>query len=56
MPINIYRYEDKKQIDYLCCELWESPQQIEELEKWITIKKDSMDKGDYVADIGYTVR
>ena len=35
---------------------WELPSQIEELEQWLTVHGKELDKGSYVADIGFTSR
>ena len=36
--------------------IWDLPTQIDELEKWLSIHQADLNKGSYVADIGFTLR
>jgi len=56
MPINIYNEIDSEKIDWLCDEVWDLPNQIDALEKWIKTKGKNLPKGRYVADIGFDIR
>lgn len=37
-------------------DLWDLPSQIYELEQWLEANIDKLNKGSYVADIGFTAR
>lgn len=56
MPINIYINENFQNIDYLCEDLWDLPNQIDSLEKWLITKGYLLLKNSYVADIGFNIR
>lgn len=57
MPINIYSEDDSQgKIAWLCDDCWRLPNQVEALERWLVENKDSLKHGDYVADIGFSVR
>ncbi|NDV69597.1 hypothetical protein [Dysgonomonas sp. 25] len=55
MPINIY-IDNFERIDYLCEDIWDLPNQIDSLEKWLQTKGVILPKGSYVADIGFDIR
>lgn len=56
MPINIYKQNSKNRIAWLCDDIWELPNQISELEKWLIENSKSLPKSNYVIDIGFDVR
>ena len=57
MPINIYTDDDDStKVAYLCESSWSLPTQISELEKWILLNKQNLEKKLYVADIGFAIR
>jgi len=56
MPINIYENISKKEVDYLCENTWNLPEQIFELEKWVEKNIDNISKSEYVIDIGFNIR
>lgn len=58
MPINIFSQssEQNERIAGLCEHSWELPTQIEALEKWLLEHGKRLQKGMYVADIGYSPR
>lgn len=56
MPINIYIDGNYERVDYLCENIWDLPNQIDSLEKWLKTKGVSLLKGSYVADIGFDIR
>ncbi len=62
MPINLVDYTNTKEgekgelIAGLCDDEWEMPAQIQALEEWLTKNKKSINKGSYVADIGFSPR
>jgi hypothetical protein len=58
MPINIYS-QDRTNTDpiaWLCDDEWELPGQFHELERWLKANQQALDKGKYVADIGFQIR
>lgn len=55
MPINIYK-DNFERFDYLCEDIWDLPNQIDSLEKWLITKGNLLPKGAYIADIGFDVR
>ncbi|MEP4052124.1 MAG: hypothetical protein ABJN22_07760 [Litorimonas sp.] len=56
MPISIYKEECGTKLAFLSDEDWNLPRQIDALEKWLEENKSEIDLGDYVADIGFSVR
>lgn len=56
MPIDIYIDESNERIEYLCEGIWDLPNQIDSLEKWLSTKGTLLPKGSYVADIGFDIR
>ncbi len=56
MPINIYRLDAKRtNLAWLCDDEWRLPEQIAELERWISRKRKKEDV-DCIADIGFQSR
>jgi hypothetical protein len=58
MPINIIRTTSasSEKIACLCDEEWELPAQIDELEKWLHENQTKLNQGNYIADVGYSLR
>jgi len=56
MPINIYNQTNNEKLDWLCDDVWDLPNQINTLEKWLRTKGFSLPKSSYVADIGFDIR
>jgi len=56
MPINIYTENSYESIAWLCDDIWDLPNQISELEKWLIENCKILPKADYVIDIGFDVR
>lgn len=56
MPINIYNQTSNEKIDWLCDDVWDLPNQIDTLEKWLRTKGASLPKSSYVADIGFDIQ
>jgi len=56
MPINIYNEDTTDRIAWLCDEVWDLPNQISELEKWIEDNAKSLPKAHYVVDVGFDIR
>jgi hypothetical protein len=56
MPINIYSKKSTDKIAWLCDDIWDLPNQIEELENWLTKNCKTLPKADYVIDIGFNIR
>ena len=56
MPVNIYNEENYEEIDFLCEDKWDLPSQLDALEDWLKIKGKLIEKGNYVADIGFEMR
>jgi len=56
MPINIYNRTSDEQLDWLCDDVWDLPNQIDTLEKWLKSKGANFAKSSYVADIGFNIR
>jgi hypothetical protein len=56
MPINIYNQTNNEKLDWLCDEVWDLPNQIAALEKWLRIKGVSLPKSSYVADVGFDIQ
>ena len=56
MPINIFNQGNREEIDWICDNEWELPEQIRTLEKWLVEKGDKLEFGSYAADIGYNPR
>lgn len=57
MPIRIYS-EDSLAITlhHLCEDVWNLPEQVAGLERWLAENKSSFSLGSYVADIGFKIR
>ena len=53
MPINIYRKDEGESVAWLCDSAWGLPQQIHELENWLTNNHRDLPKAEYIADIGF---
>jgi len=56
MPINIYNQTTHEKLDWLCDEIWDLPNQIDTLEKWVETKGVLLPKSSYVAYIGFDIR
>lgn len=56
MPINIYNQTNNEKLDWLCEDVWDLPNQIHTLEKWLMTKGVLLPKSSYVADIGFDIR
>lgn len=56
MPISIYNQANHEKLDWFCDDVWDLPNQIDTLEKWVKTKGVSLPKSSYVADIGFDVR
>jgi len=56
MPINIYNQSNNEKLDLLCEDVWDLPNQIDSLDKWLTTKGILLPKSSYVADIGFDIR
>lgn len=58
MPIRIDKNSDKEieEIAWLCDDDWELPTQIYALELWLKEVGMTLEKGDYVVDVGYKPR
>jgi len=56
MPINIYSAENHTTIEFLCDDNWSLATQLHELEKWLATKEYSLPKGNYIADIGFSIQ
>lgn len=56
MPINIYIEETRENLDRLCDDIWDLPDQIAALETWLENKEKSLNPNKYVADIGFDIR
>ena len=56
MPINIYNQTNHEKLDWLCDDVWDLPNQIDTLEKWVKTKGILLPKSSYVADIGFDIR
>ena len=56
MPINIYIEETGEKLDWLCDGIWDLPNQIDALEKWLDKKGKRLIPDKYVADIGFDIR
>jgi hypothetical protein len=60
MPVSIYRVTPEGQknesIAWLCDGNWRLPDQAEALEAWLAENRATLKPGEYVADIGFTMR
>lgn len=56
MPINIYNQTTYEKLDVLCDDIWDLPNQIDALEKWLKTKGILLPRSSYVADIGFDIR
>ncbi len=58
MPIRIDKRSEKEneEVAWLCNEEWELPTQTETLESWLKEEGSKLEKGSYVADIGFSPR
>ena len=56
MPINIYSENTPDKLAYLCDGNWRLPDQVEALEAWLKENASKIKSGEYVADIGFTLR
>ena len=56
MPIKIYpRGEPAREVAWLCDGDWDLSSQASKLEAWLKRNKRKIKKGDYIADIGFSV-
>jgi hypothetical protein len=57
MPVKVYvDDETHTQIAWLCDDIWYLPEQIEALLEWLQQHHSTLDRGRYVADIGFSPR
>ena len=56
MPIKIFDSKGDKEIAWLAGDVWDLPNQLLALEKWLEENRDSYPAGEYVADIGFDIR
>lgn len=56
MPIKIYIEESGEELDWLCDGIWDLPNQIDALEKWLDSKGAALIPDKYVADIAFDIR
>jgi hypothetical protein len=56
MPINIYSEDTPEKLAYLCDSNWRLPDQVEALQLWLKANGSEIKRGQYVADIGFTLR
>jgi len=56
MPISIYKADYSETLATLGEADWDLPKQICELENWLVANEKELTVGDYVADIGFSVR
>jgi hypothetical protein len=56
MPIKIYIEESGEELDWLCNDIWDLPNQIDALEKWLDTKGGNLVPSEYVADIAFDIR
>lgn len=57
MPIKIYNTNKFcSEIDWLCSDSWDLAEQIDCLAEWLNHNKSTLEKGNYVADIGFVNR
>ena len=56
MPISIYNSINDDKIKYLSANIWDLPSQILALQEWLEKEGTKLEKGKYVADIGFDVR
>ena len=56
MPINIYEADSFISIAILCDDIWDLPNQIDTLEKWLNKEGKTLTKGKYIADVGFDIR
>jgi hypothetical protein len=56
MPINIYNQGSNERLEWLCESVWDLPNQIDTLEKWLATEGIKLTKDSYVADIGFDIR
>ena len=56
MPITIYKENTTEIIACLCDDIWDLPNQISELEKWLKEKSKKLPKAKHIIDIGFDIR
>lgn len=56
MPIKIYRQKTTEEIAWICDGVWDLPNQITELGKWLESEAKLLQKDEYVIDIGYDIQ
>jgi hypothetical protein len=56
MPINIYSENTPEKLAYLCDSNWRLPDQVAALQIWLQENRSNLKCGQYVADIGFTLR
>ncbi len=59
MPIRIDKHpagKPREEVAWLCDGKWELPEQIHSLQKWLKKNHKKLEKGPYVADIGFSPR
>jgi hypothetical protein len=57
VPVKVYvDDEDHAEVAWLCDDNWRLPDQVEALVEWVQQNRSTLDKGRYVADIGFSPR
>ena len=56
MPIKIHIEESEEELDWHYDGIWDLPNQIDALEKWLDSKGATLIPNKYVADIGFDIR
>jgi hypothetical protein len=56
MPINIYKENTFEKIAWLCNDIWDLPNQIAELEKWLSKNCKSFPETKCVIDVGFDIQ
>ena len=57
MPVKVYVADDNHaEVAWLCDDLWNLPDQVEALVAWLQQNHSTLDRGRYVADIGFSPR
>ncbi|GET21534.1 hypothetical protein [Prolixibacter denitrificans] len=56
MPIKIYRQKTNEEIAWICNGVWDLPNQIIELGKWLESETKLLQKDEYVIDIGFDIQ
>jgi hypothetical protein len=57
MPVKVYvDYDNHAEVAWLCDDIWHLSEQVDALAAWLQQNHSTLDRGRYIADIGFSPR